>query len=96
MGGTIHEDSEAGEWNDERTDGGAFDPPGDPFDVTATSLAEGSVGDRTQARIGLDRWLLVDGSDIGSYVELASIGGEAGDLPVQGRTGTDLSYRVCE
>jgi|APHM01.1.fsa_nt_gi hypothetical protein len=76
-------------WLDERTDGGAFAPLGDSFDITATSLAEGSVGDTTQARVGLGRWLLVDGSDINSYVELATIGEDAGDLSVQVRAGGD-------
>lgn len=49
-------------WNDNRTDSGAIGSLGDSFDITVKSLAEGSVGDQTQTRKGLDRWLLVDGA----------------------------------
>ena len=70
-------------WNDRRTDGGAIGPLGDSFDVTAVHRAEGSVGDQTKERTGVDRLLLVDGNDLGSYVELATIDGDTGDLSVR-------------
>ena len=73
-------------WDDDKTDGGVFGPLGDAFDVTAISLAEGSVGDQSQARTGLDGWLLVDGDDPGEYIELASIDENAGDLSARIRT----------
>jgi len=76
-------------WDDTKTDGGAFGPLGETFDVTAVHWAEGTVGDTTQARTGLDRLLLVDGADPGSYVELASITPDTGDLSVRLSAGGD-------
>ncbi len=70
-------------WNDGRTDGGAIGPLGDSFDVTAIHRAQGSVGEVTQERTGLNRLLLVDGDDLGSYVELATIDGDTGDISVR-------------
>jgi hypothetical protein len=68
-------------WNDSRTDGGAFGSLGDSFEITATLLAEGSVGSVTRERNGLSRWLLVDGADLESPIELTEIGDD-GDVSV--------------
>ena len=70
-------------WNDGKTDGGAFGPLGDSFDITAIHRAEGTVGDTTQARTGLEKWVLVDGADLGSPTELAAITADTGDVSVQ-------------
>jgi hypothetical protein len=67
-------------WDDSKTDGGAFGPLGDAFDVTAVHRAEGTVGDTTRARTGLERWLLVDGADLQSPVELATLTADTGDV----------------
>lgn len=74
-------------WDDGRTDGGALGPLGDSFDITVTSLAEGSVGDQTQARQGLDRWVLVDGATPDDPVELTSIDGDSEDISVRVQRG---------
>jgi len=69
-------------WNDSRTDGGAFGPLGDSFEITATLRAEGTVGDVTRTRNGLDRWLFINGADLESPIELTGIGDD-GDISVE-------------
>ncbi len=69
-------------WNDDRTDGGAVGPLGETFDLEVVHRAEGSVNGETQQRTGLDRWLLVDGADIASPIEVATFDGKTGDVTV--------------
>lgn len=61
-------------WPADRTDGGALGPLGEDFEVEATHLASGSVGDTTLERSGVDRWLFVDGSATGDPIEVATFG----------------------
>ena len=61
-------------WPSDRTDGGALGPLGEGFEVEATHLASGSVGDTTLERSGVDRWLFVDGSATGQPIEVATVG----------------------
>lgn len=66
------------------TDGGALGPLGESFDVTLTHHQEGTAGDTTTTRGGIDRWLFVDGADLESPVELATFGDtDSGDVSVR-------------
>lgn len=67
-------------WNDGRTDGGAFGPLGNSFDVRVVHRVEGSVKDQTGERNGLDRWLFVSGDATDSPIELSSFGDGSGDI----------------
>ena len=70
-------------WPKHRTDGGAFGPLGEAFDVEAVHRAEATVDGTTMQRSGVDRWLLVDGADPGNPVELANFDDDSGDLSCQ-------------
>ncbi len=74
-------------WDNNRTDGGAVGPLGESFDLTLTSQSEGSVGDQSRTRSGLNQWLFVDGADQSSPIELATIEEDSGDLSVTIRRG---------
>jgi hypothetical protein len=63
-----------------RTDGGAVGPLDEAFDVTITHRQSGTVDDVSVERSGLDRWLVVDGADLGNPVELATFDDDTGDV----------------
>jgi len=65
------------------TDGGAIGPLGDSFDISVTHHQEATVGNTTTNRVGIDRWLFVDGANLDSPIELASFDNGSGDVSVQ-------------
>lgn len=67
-------------WGDDKTDGGAFGPLGESFDVDVVHRAEGTVGDQSKERSGVDRWLFLDGDDVETPVELATFDDDTGDV----------------
>lgn len=70
-------------WNDSNSDGGTMGLLGDSFDIRVVHRGEWSVRDRTVKRIGVDEWVFVDGTDLGSPVVLSSFDDEPGDVSVR-------------
>lgn len=75
--------------DDNPTDVGTFGPLEENFDVDISYLAEGPRFDGTTQRQGVDRWLLIDGSDLPSPIELADFTATDADknIPIRLRTG---------
>jgi hypothetical protein len=70
-------------WPSDRTDGGAFGPLGETFDVEIRHRVTATVDGTTMRRTGLDRWLFADGADLENPVELARFDDSSGDVSVQ-------------